>query len=218
MRCTFAECSDDTHVTQGPGWVFNNLIHPGIRYGRYRAHKDIKPIVTHALTQSKLAAQFALLSSTVSGLGARQLRSVEDALAANVAALDAELTRRASGGTISGAELLAEGPVELPSPPRSSAAPEGQASDAGGGQLREATSPRAAVRARRASAASSTSAGSAQGRAPAEAYAQAGGGAAAMAWLSNTGSALAQAMGVGAAASGGTVEGGGDSGESKKDL
>ena len=201
LTCT--ACSDVSHVshvTQGPGWIFNNLIHPGVRYGRYRAHKDIKPIATHALTQSKLAAQFALLSSTVSGLGARQLRNVESALAANVAALDAELARRASGGTVSGAELLAEGPMESGAR-EAQVALGGPAAGERGSQLREAASPRATGRTRRASAASTSlgSVASPRGGA-AEAYAQAGGGGA-MAWLSGTGSALAEAMGVKSVAS-----------------
>jgi len=186
---------DTRYCAQGPGWVFNNLIHPGIRYSRYRAHKDIKPIATHALTQSKLAAQFVLLSSTVPGLGVKQLRSIETALAANMAALDAELARRASGGAVSGAELLAEGPVT----PHYAAL---QNVAAGGSEdtqapprtPREAMSPRASGR--WASDAQPRNGPEAAGRPPAEAYAGAAGGGA-LAWITDTGSAIAEAMGVG---------------------
>ncbi len=161
----------------------------------------------------------------MSGLGARQLRSVEAALAANVAALDSELARRASGGAVSGAELLAEGPAAgLESQaPQSRAGVGATDSSANGRAAREAVSPRASGRVRRASAASASTreAGEMPPHGAALAYAQPGGGA--MAWLAGTGSALAEAMGVrssAAAAPPSTAAGdaAGDEPESKKEL
>ena len=106
--------------SQGPGWAFNTLVHPLVQHLRVRLHRDVKPILARVSADGLVGSQSQLLQSTMSGLGVQQLKHVEEVLAAQVQALKAERARRAQGGAVPGAALLAEAtpPGDALPPPR----------------------------------------------------------------------------------------------------